>query len=140
MTCICHRVNFGDQSRYFVEIWDRLAYQGHTCLFPMNFLEKTFRDWKVTLDPIAAKKPGQLKVASEAEAATTPPTMGTRDSSTGMLGVSPRKRLESRTEKKGSMDCKSSKLTKILLTALLAHCRCSNLSPSFANALSIGAR
>ena len=70
----------------------------------MNFLEKTFLDWKVTLDPMAAKKPGQLKVASEAEAATTPPTMGTRDSSTGMLGVSPRKMLESSTEKKGSID------------------------------------
>lgn len=71
----------------------------------MNFLEKTLRDWKVTLDPMAARKPGQLKVASEAEAATTPPTMGTSESSTGMEGVSPKKILDSRTEKNGSIDC-----------------------------------
>lgn len=76
----------------------------------MNFLENTFLDWKVTLDPMAAKKPGQLKVASEADAATTPPTMGTRESSTGMLGVSPRNMLESSTEKNGSMDCTISEL------------------------------
>ncbi len=74
-------------------------------MLPMNFLEKTLRDWKVTLEPMAAKKPGQLKVASEAEAATTPPTIGTRESRTGMLGVSPRKMLDSSTEKNGSMDC-----------------------------------
>ena len=29
---------------------------------PMNFLDSTLRDWKVTLEPIAAKKPGQLNV------------------------------------------------------------------------------
>lgn len=56
------------------------------------------------MEPIAAKKPGQLNVASEAEAATTPPTIGTSDSKTGMLGVSPRKMLDSNTEKKGSID------------------------------------
>ena len=71
----------------------------------MNFLEKTFLDWKVMLDPMAARKPPQLKVASDADAAITPPTMGTKESSTGILGVSPRKMLDSRTEKKGSMDC-----------------------------------
>ena len=71
----------------------------------MNFLEKTLRDWKVMLDPMAAKKPPQLKVASEADAATTPPTIGTKDRSTGTDGESPRKMLERRTEKKGSMAC-----------------------------------
>ncbi len=79
---------------------ERLAF-----LLPMNFLEKTLRDWKVRLDPMAARKPPQLKVASEAEAATTPPTIGTSVASTAGLGVSPRNRLESSTEKKGSMDC-----------------------------------
>ena len=29
---------------------------------PMNFLDSTLRDWKVTLEPMAARKPGQLKV------------------------------------------------------------------------------
>jgi len=72
---------------------------------PMNFLEKTLRDWKVMLDPMAARKPPQLKVASEAEAATTPPTMGTSVARTMGLGVSPRNRLESTTEKNGSIDC-----------------------------------
>ena len=38
----------------------------------MIFLEKTLRDWKVTLDPMADRKPVQLKVASEAEARATP--------------------------------------------------------------------
>lgn len=80
-------------------------------LLPMNFFEKTFLDWKVKLDPMAARNPPQLKVASEAEAAITPPTMGTKDKSTGMLGVSPRKMLESKTEKKGSIDCKEKLLS-----------------------------
>lgn len=80
---------------------------GPTLPPPMNFLEKTFRDWKVMLEPMAARKPPQLKVASEAEAAMTPPTMGTRDKSTGMLGMSPRNKLDRRTEKKGSMACKA---------------------------------
>ena len=71
----------------------------------MNFLENTLRDWKVMLDPMAAKKPPQLKVASEADAATTPPTIGTKDSSTGTDGESPRKMLERRTEKNGSIAC-----------------------------------
>ena len=69
----------------------------------MNFFENTFLDWKVTLDPIAAKNPPQLKVASLAEASATPPTIGTSDPTTASVGASPRKRADSKTEKKGSM-------------------------------------
>lgn len=38
----------------------------------MNFFEKTLRDWKVTLLPMAARKPGQLKVTSLVDASATP--------------------------------------------------------------------
>lgn len=69
----------------------------------MNFFEKTFLDWKVTLDPIAARNPPQLKVASLAEASATPPTIGSREPTTASVGASPKKRAESSTEKKGSM-------------------------------------
>ena len=71
--------------------------------WPITFFEKTFRDWKVTLDPIAAKKPTQLNVASLADASATPPTIGSRDPTTASEGASPRNKAESRTEKKGSM-------------------------------------
>ena len=69
----------------------------------MNFLEKTFLDWKVTLDPIAARNPPQLKVASLADASATPPTMGIRDPTTASEGASPRNSADSSTEKKGSI-------------------------------------
>ncbi len=69
----------------------------------MNFFEKTFLDWKVTLDPIAAKKPPQLKVASLAEASATPPTIGSSEPTTASVGASPRNSAESSTEKKGSI-------------------------------------
>merc|ERR1719191_435224 len=35
---------------------------------PMIFLLSTLRDWKVRLDPMAARKPAQLKDSSVAEA------------------------------------------------------------------------
>ncbi|MCJ1354285.1 MAG: hypothetical protein MMC33_004272 [Icmadophila ericetorum] len=79
--------------------------EGQTFALPMNFLEKTFRDWKVTLLPMAARKPGQLKVTSEVEASATPPTTGKREARTGNVGVSPRNRLDSSTLKKGSIAC-----------------------------------
>ena len=69
----------------------------------MNFLEKTLRDWKVTLDPMAARKPGQLKVASEKDAAATPPTIGTSVARTAGDGVSPRNNADNITVKKGSV-------------------------------------
>ena len=72
---------------------------------PMNFLESTFLDWKVTLEPIAAKKPPQLNVASVTDAMATPPTMGNRDRTMGIVGVSPRKAADSATLKKGSSAC-----------------------------------
>ncbi len=56
-------------------------------------------------DPMAARKPPQLNVASVAEASATPPTMGSRDRTIGTVGVSPRKSAESNTEKKGSIAC-----------------------------------
>ena len=77
----------------------------------MSFLEKTLRDWKVTLEPMAAPKPGQLKVTSEAEARPTPTTMGRRDTMMSGVGLSFRKIVDSSTEKKGSMACTPSKLT-----------------------------
>ena len=95
-------------------------HQALTFLLPINFLEKTLRDWKVTFEPMAAKKPGQLKVASDADAATTPPTIGTRDSRTGMLGVSPKKRLDSSTEKKGSMDYCITQVSRNLINFCIA--------------------
>lgn len=54
---------------------------------------------------MAARNPPQLKVASEAEAVITPPTIGTSESRTGKLGTSPRKMLDSSTEKNGSIAC-----------------------------------
>ena len=69
----------------------------------MNFFEKTFLDWNVTLDPIAAKNPNQLNVASLADASATPPTIGSSDPTTASVGASPRNRAERSTEKKGSM-------------------------------------
>ena len=92
-----------------------------TFLLPMNFLEKTLRDWKVTFDPMAARNPGQLKVASEADAATTPPTIGMRDSRTGMLGVSPKKRLDNSTEKKGSIDWRTGEVSRGLINLRLTN-------------------
>ena len=69
---------------------------------PMNFLDRTFLDWKVMLEPIAARKPPQLKVASVTDAIATPPTMGNRDSTIGMVGVSPRNAADRATLKNGS--------------------------------------
>ena len=69
----------------------------------MSFFENTLRLWKVMLLPMAAPKPAQLKDASVAEARPTPPTMGSRERITGMLGVSPRKADDIATEKKGSI-------------------------------------
>ena len=63
---------------------DRSA--GRAFFLPMNFLEKTLRDWNVTLLPMAARKPGQLKLTSLAEASATPPTTGSSDSTTGTVG------------------------------------------------------
>ena len=54
------------------------------------------------MEPMAARKPGQLKVTSVTEAAATPPTMGKSDSTMGSVGVSPRKIADSSTLKKGS--------------------------------------
>ena len=73
--------------------------------FPMNFLERTFLDWKVMLDPMADRKPPQLKVASVTDAMATPPTMGKRDNTMGTVGVSPRNIADSNTLKKGSSAC-----------------------------------
>ena len=73
----------------------------------MNFFDRTFLDWKVRLEPMAAKKPGQLKVASVREAIATPPTMGNRDSTTGKVGLSPRKIADRATLKKGSNACQT---------------------------------
>lgn len=69
---------------------------------PINFFDRTFLDWKVTLEPIAARKPPQLNVASVTDAMATPPTIGNSDSTMGMVGVSPRNAAESATLKKGS--------------------------------------
>ena len=70
---------------------------------PMIFLLSTLRDWKVRLDPMAARKPAQLKDSSVAEASATPPAMGTSDATTAAVGWSPKKIAERTTEKKGSM-------------------------------------
>ena len=53
----------------------KLGKAEHTLFLLMIFFEKTLRDWKVTLDPMADRKPVQLKVASEADARATPATM-----------------------------------------------------------------
>ena len=42
----------------------------------MKRLESTLRDWKVTLEPIADRKPRQLNDISDVEARATPPMMG----------------------------------------------------------------
>ena len=89
------------------QVW-RLYEEERTLAFAMNFLEKTFRDWKVTLLPMAARNPGQLKVTSEVDASATPPTTGKREAMTASEGLSPRKRLDSSTLKKGSMACTQS--------------------------------
>mmetsp|Transcript_23317 Transcript_23317/g.65492 ORF Transcript_23317/g.65492 Transcript_23317/m.65492 type:complete len:212 (-) Transcript_23317:91-726(-) len=70
---------------------------------PMIFLLSTLRLWNVRLDPIAAPNPAQLKLTSVALARATPPATGSSESTTGSVGVSPRKMEESTTEKKGSM-------------------------------------
>lgn len=72
---------------------------------PMNFLERTFLDWKVMLEPMADRKPPQLKVASVTEAMATPPTMGNSDNTMGTVGLSPKKMADSNTLKKGSSAC-----------------------------------
>jgi hypothetical protein len=68
----------------------------------MNFLERTLRDWKVRLEPIAAQKPVQLKESSETEASPTPTMMGSSEATTGSVGASRRTSAERRTEKAGS--------------------------------------
>ena len=74
-----------------------------TFALAINFLEKTLRDWKVMLLPMAARKPGQLKVTSDVDARATPPTTGSREATTARDGDSPRNRLDSSTLKKGSI-------------------------------------
>ena len=90
---------------------------------PMNFLERTFLDWKVTLDPIAARNPPQLKVASVTDAMATPPTMGNRDKTMGTVGVSPRKAADSATLKNGSSACRSQGLNSCHACAS-KDCKC----------------
>lgn len=53
-------------------------------------------------DPMALMNPGQLKEASVREAPMTPPMMGRSVRRTTGLGVSPRNRMENKTEKSGS--------------------------------------
>lgn len=74
---------------------------------PMNFLDSTFLDWKVMLEPIAARKPGQLKVTSVTDAIATPPTIGNSVRTTGSVGESPKNKAESTTLKNGSKACRS---------------------------------
>mmetsp|Transcript_20262 Transcript_20262/g.56455 ORF Transcript_20262/g.56455 Transcript_20262/m.56455 type:complete len:231 (-) Transcript_20262:325-1017(-) len=69
----------------------------------MSFLENTLRDWKVRLEPMADKKPRQLKVASLMDAIATPPMMGSRVATTKGWGCSPRNRALKATLKAGSM-------------------------------------
>ena len=71
----------------------------------MNFLDRTFLDWKVMLEPMADRKPPQLKVASVTDAMATPPTIGNRDNTMGMVGLSPKKIADSKTLKNGSSAC-----------------------------------
>ena len=78
---------------------------GTSFWLPMSFLLSTFLDWKVTLEPIAAPKPAQLKDASVKDARLTPATIGSRLRTTLSSGFVPRKTAESSTEKKGSSDC-----------------------------------
>lgn len=72
----------------------------------MNFLERTFLDWKVMLEPMAERKPPQLKVASVIDAMATPPTIGNRDNTMGIVGVSPKNIADSKTLKNGSRACR----------------------------------
>lgn len=71
----------------------------------MNFLESTFLDWKVMLEPMADRKPPQLKVASVTDAMATPPTIGNRDNTMGIVGVSPKNMADNNTLKNGSRAC-----------------------------------
>lgn len=90
-----------------------------TLPFPMNFFEKTFRDWKVMLEPMAARKPPQLNVASVADARATPPTIGTRVKRIGTVGVSPKNMAESTTEKNGSIACTTApRVRNVCMSAL----------------------
>ena len=75
--------------------------------FPMNFLDRTFLDWKVTFEPMADRKPPQLKVASVIDAMATPPTIGNSDRTMGTVGLSPKNMADSNTLKKGSRACRT---------------------------------
>ena len=68
----------------------------------MNFFERTFLDWKVILDPKAARKPVQLNVISEVDANATPAIIGSKEKTTGTDGVWPRKIDDKMTLKRGS--------------------------------------
>ena len=85
-------------------VWE-VEVDGTSFWLPMSFLLSTFLDWKVTLEPIAAPKPAQLKDASVKDARLTPATIGSRLRTTLSSGFVPRKTAESSTEKKGSSDC-----------------------------------
>ena len=54
------------------------------------------------LEPMADRKPPQLKVASVIDAMATPPTIGNRDNTMGIVGVSPKNTADSKTLKNGS--------------------------------------
>ena len=54
---------------------------------------------------MAAKKPPQLKVASEADAATIPPAIGTKDRRLGMDGLPLSQMMTRRAMKNGSIAC-----------------------------------
>jgi len=86
-----------------VIIEKRVMLSRDASFFSISFLLRTFLDWKVTFEAIAAKNPAQLKEASEIDANATPPTIGRRDKTTQGVGSSPGNIAERRTEKKGSM-------------------------------------
>ena len=69
----------------------------------MNFLDSTFRDWNVMLEPMAERKPSQVKDSSLVEARATPPMIGKSDSTTGRLGLSPRNIADSSTAEGGGV-------------------------------------
>lgn len=96
---------------------------------PINFLERTFLDWKVMLEPMADRKPPQLKVASVTEAMATPPTMGNSDNTMGTVGLSPRKMADSNTLKKGSSACNevASESSSSVWGCNVGYCICMNL-------------
>lgn len=81
----------------------RLMLSSVSSVFFMNFLLNTFRVWFVRLEAIAVLKPIQLKEASVNEARATPPTMGTREETIQMEGLSPKNSAESKTVKNGSI-------------------------------------